>query len=146
MEDSWFLWVGRKLLNWCLNFVTFGTVLHEICWWAMGLMSSVPIYPYLGRNFHVDFGTINGGSFIYTLCRWCSIFELGLLVLDCQLGLPIEVMGFWRWGFIFSDLWIFETKLFGSGYVGMRLILSHYKILVHMTIIVCHVFIILKIN
>ena len=41
----------KLILNLCLNFVTFLIVLFEICWWAMDLMSSVPIYTRLGETF-----------------------------------------------------------------------------------------------
>ena len=38
--------------------------MFEICWWAMGLISSIPIYPCLGRNFHVDFSITSDGVFL----------------------------------------------------------------------------------
>lgn len=60
----------KLILNRCLNFVTFLTVLFEICLWATGLMSSVPIYPCVGRNFHLDFSiTVVGVSFEHSVAN-----------------------------------------------------------------------------
>ena len=61
VDDFLFYFIFSILVKY-LNFVTFLTVLFEICWWAMGLMSFVLIYPCPGQNFHVNFSIIGGES------------------------------------------------------------------------------------
>ena len=86
------------------------------CWW----------------NFHVYFSIIGSGSSLWTLCCWYLVLGLGL---------PIEAMGLWLCGigrYRFGDFWDWVV------WIWLRWCEGNFAPLE--ILILCHVFIILKLN
>ena len=101
---------------------------------------SIPICPYLGQSFHVDFSMIGGGSYLWTLYCYYFIPRLGSLFGAVVLGYGTRK---WHWDSNLLDFGIFEIGLrirMGCGREGQICLIGNLCVL----IIMCHVFIIQK--
>ena len=69
---------------------------------------SIPICPYLGQSFNVDFSMIGGGSYLWTLYWYYFIPRLGSLFGAVVLGYGTRQ---WHWDSDLLDFGIFEIGL-----------------------------------
>ena len=69
---------------------------------------SIPICPYLGQSFYVDFSMIGGGSYLWTLYCYYFIPRLGSLFGVIVLGCGTRQ---WHWDSNLLDFGIFEIGL-----------------------------------
>ena len=79
---------------------------------------SIPICPYLGQSFHVDFSMIGGESYLWTLYCYYFIPSLGSLFGAVVLGYGTRQ---WHWDSNLLDFGIFEIGLrikMGCGHEG----------------------------